>query len=77
MFARCYALIGNPKQLWVTRTALAELYEEMKRPDQAGEQWQAAASIVRSTAEGLEDEGLRETFLGAAPVREILTHARA
>jgi tetratricopeptide (TPR) repeat protein len=67
--------VGNPKQLWITHTALAELYEQMQRPDQAREQWQAAAAIVRSTAGGLEDEGLRETFLGAAPVRKILANA--
>jgi hypothetical protein len=47
----------------------------MQRPDQAREQWQAAAAIVRSTAEGLEDPNLRDTFLGAAPVLEILEHA--
>jgi tetratricopeptide (TPR) repeat protein len=68
--------VGNPKQLWSTHTALAELYEERKRPDQVREQWQAAAAIVRSTADGLEDEGLRETFLAAAPVFEILKHAK-
>jgi tetratricopeptide (TPR) repeat protein len=56
-------------------TARAELYQEMKRPDQAREQWQAAAAIVRSTADGLEDDNLRETFLGAAPVQEIMAGA--
>jgi Tfp pilus assembly protein PilF len=67
--------VGNPKQLWITHTALARLYEAMERPDRAREQWQAAAAIVRSTADGLEDHDLRETFLGAAPVRQIAEHA--
>ncbi|MFQ5917027.1 MAG: adenylate/guanylate cyclase domain-containing protein, partial [Candidatus Binatia bacterium] len=67
--------IGNPKQLWMTRTALARVYEKMKTPDLEREQWQAAGAIVESTADGLQDEGLRRTFLNAAPVKEILEHA--
>jgi tetratricopeptide (TPR) repeat protein len=68
--------VGNPKQLWLTRTALAHLYAKMNRSDLERAEWQAAAAIVRSTAEGLMDEALRGTFLAAAPVREILEHAR-
>jgi tetratricopeptide (TPR) repeat protein len=64
--------VGNPKQLWITRTALARLYQAMNRADREREHWQAAAAIVRSTAEGLPDASLRHTFLDAAPVREIL-----
>ena len=66
--------VGNPKQLWVTHTALAKMYEKMKRPDLEREQWQAAASVVKSTAEGLQDEQLRTVFSNAAPVREIMEH---
>jgi class 3 adenylate cyclase/tetratricopeptide (TPR) repeat protein len=67
--------VGNPKQLWMTRTALARVYEKMKTPDLGREQWQAAGAIVEYTADGLQDEGLRRTFLNAAPVREIIEHA--
>jgi tetratricopeptide (TPR) repeat protein len=67
--------VGNPKQLWMTQTTLAELYGEMNRPDRAREHWQAAAAVVRSTADGLEEPNLRETFLGAASVRQIAEHA--
>lgn len=67
--------VGNPKQLWITHTTLATMYEKMKRPDLEREQWQAAASVVKSTAEELQDEQLRTVFSNAAPVREIIKHA--
>jgi tetratricopeptide (TPR) repeat protein len=67
--------VGNPKQLWITHTALAGLYEKMNRPDLEREQWQAAASVINSTADDLEDEELRTTFLNAKPVKEILDNA--
>jgi tetratricopeptide (TPR) repeat protein len=66
--------VGNPKQLRLTRTALARLYGKMSRPDLERTEWQAAAAVVRSTADGLTDRSLRGTFLGAAPVREIMGH---
>jgi class 3 adenylate cyclase/tetratricopeptide (TPR) repeat protein len=67
--------VGNPKQLWITHTVLAQLYEKIKRPDLEREQWQAAKVIIDSTADGLQDENLRTTFINAAPVREIIEHA--
>jgi hypothetical protein len=67
--------VGNPKQLWLTHTALARLYDKMNRHDLEREQWQAAASIIKSTAEDLEDKELRTTFINADPVREILKNA--
>jgi tetratricopeptide (TPR) repeat protein len=67
--------VRNPKQLWITHTALAQLYEKMKRFDLEREQWHAAASIVESTAEELQEEELREAFINAAPVREITERA--
>jgi len=67
--------VGNPKQLWVTHTVLARLYKNMNRPDFEREQWQAAASIVKSTANGLREAELRELFMNASPVREIMGHA--
>jgi class 3 adenylate cyclase/tetratricopeptide (TPR) repeat protein len=68
--------VGNPKQLWITHTALARLYEKMNRPDLKREQWQTAASVVNSTADNLDDEELRTTFINAKPVQEILENAR-
>jgi tetratricopeptide (TPR) repeat protein len=68
--------VGNPKQLWITHTALARLYEKMNRPDLEREQWQTAAAVVNFTADDLEDEELRTTFINAKPVQEILENAR-
>jgi tetratricopeptide (TPR) repeat protein len=67
--------VGNPKQLWITHTALARLYEKTKRPDLKRGHWKAAAVIVESTAGGLQEEGLRNTFLKGALVQEILEHS--
>jgi tetratricopeptide (TPR) repeat protein len=67
--------VGNPKQLWITLTALARLYEKMNRPDLEREQWQTAFSVVNSTADDLEDEELQTTFINAEPVQEILENA--
>jgi class 3 adenylate cyclase/tetratricopeptide (TPR) repeat protein len=67
--------VGNPKQIWMTHVALARLYEKMGRPDLERERWQAAHSIIASTANGLQDERLRDTFVNAAPIREIMEHA--
>jgi tetratricopeptide (TPR) repeat protein len=68
--------VGNPKQLWLTRSGLARLYGKMGRPDLEREQWQAARAIVEATAAGLLDEKLRTTFLNAAPVRDIIRGAQ-
>jgi hypothetical protein len=67
--------VGNPKQIWLARTALARLYEKMSRSDLEREQWQAAKAVIESTADGLDHEQLRTTFINAAPVREIMEHA--
>jgi tetratricopeptide (TPR) repeat protein len=67
--------VGNPKQVWLTHTALAKLYKKMKRPDLEQKQWQAAASTIESTADDLQDKELRKTFTNAEPVREILVNA--
>ncbi len=67
--------VGNPKQIWITHAALAGLYEKMKRPDLERERWQAATSIIASTADELEDQRLRDTFINSAPIREIMKHA--
>jgi len=67
--------VGNPKQLWITHTALARLYEKMNRHDLERKHWQEAAYIIKSTADDLEDKELQTTFINAKPVREILENA--
>ena len=66
--------VGNPKQLWITRVALARLYESLKRPDLEREQWKAAASIIRTTTQEISDQDLRRTFSNSAMVKEIMEH---
>jgi class 3 adenylate cyclase/tetratricopeptide (TPR) repeat protein len=68
--------VGNPKQIWMTIAAFAELYKKMKRSDLEREQWQKAAQIVTKTAEGLQDNKLKETFISASPVKAILENAK-
>ena len=68
--------VGNPKQLWMTHTALADLYKRMNRSDLEREQWQKAAQIVTCTADELRDSNLKENFVNAAPVRQILENAK-
>jgi tetratricopeptide (TPR) repeat protein len=67
--------VGNPKQLWLTHTALSKLYEKISRSDLEQEQWRIAASIIKSTANDLEDKELQKTFINASPVKEILAQA--
>ena len=37
--------VGNPKQLWITYTTLARLYETINRSDLEREQWQKASKL--------------------------------
>ena len=68
--------IGNPKQLWITYTTLAELYRKLNRFDLEREQWQKAARIVTSTADELQDKDLQSIFINALPIRTILDCAK-
>ena len=40
-------------------------------------QWGVAAIVIHKMANGLSDRQLREGFLGADPVREILSYAES
>ena len=64
--------VGNPRQLWQAHGSLASGYERMGRSSEAREQWGAAAEIIRKVDSGLADRQLREGFLNARQVREIL-----
>jgi hypothetical protein len=48
----------------------------MNRYDLEREQWQAARAVVESTTDELDDEQPRTTFINAAPIRDIIEHAR-
>ena len=67
--------VGNPTQLWLTHMTLARLYGSLKRPKHEQEHWKAAAAVIKSTMDELQDRALRETFINAAPIREIMENA--
>ncbi len=63
--------IGNPPQLWKTHAALGDLRQAQGQPDEARQAYRDALAIIEDVAAGLEDESLRETFLGSDHVQEI------
>jgi tetratricopeptide (TPR) repeat protein len=65
---------GNPRQLWQAYASLASAYDKLGRASEAKEQWGAAAEGIHKTANGLSDRQLREGFLNARPIREILAN---
>jgi len=68
--------VENPRQIWLAHASLAAAFATMNRVVEAREQWQSAASIIRATADGITDQGLRKIFLEAVPVQEILKRAK-
>jgi len=67
--------VGNPRRLWEAHTSLASVYDKLQRGSEAREQWGAAAELIYKTANGLSDRNLREGFLNAKPIRNILAKA--
>jgi len=67
--------VGNPRQLWQAHASLASVYSKLGRLGEARDQWGAAAEIIHKTANGLSDRNLREGFLNAKPIQEILANA--
>ena len=67
--------VENPRQLWQAHHSLASTFDKMGRRSEATEQLGAAAEVIQKTAEGLSDRELREGFLNAEPIREILSKA--
>jgi class 3 adenylate cyclase/tetratricopeptide (TPR) repeat protein len=67
--------VENPRQLWQAHASLGSVFDGLKRFDESSEQWGAAAEIIQNTANGLSDQELREGFLNAKPIREILSKA--
>ena len=67
--------VENPRQLWQAYSSLAYVFNKIGRQSEALDQWGAAGDIIQNTAEGLSDRQLREDFLKAEPLREILSKA--
>jgi len=69
--------VGNPPQLWQAHASLGSAFKELGRLGEAREQWGAAAETVQNMANGLSDRKLRDSFLEAEPIREILSRAES
>jgi len=69
--------VGNPRQLWEAHASLASGLGKLGRASDAREHWGAAAEIIQNTANGLSDRELREGFLEAKPIREILSETES
>jgi tetratricopeptide (TPR) repeat protein len=67
--------VGNPRQLWQAYASLASAYDKLGRASEGREQWGAAAEVIQKTANGVSDRELREGFLNAKPIRDILAKA--
>jgi tetratricopeptide (TPR) repeat protein len=69
--------VGNPRLLWQAHGSLASAYERMGRGSEAREQWNVAADTIRKVGSGLVDRQLREGFLNARQIREILARSES
>ncbi len=67
--------VRNPRQLWEAHASLASVYSKRGRLSEARDQWGAAAELIQKTANGLSDRNLREGFLNAKPIQDILAKA--
>ncbi len=68
-------IVRNPRQLWQAHRSLASAYKKLGRHSEEREYLGAAAQVIQNTANGLSDRGLRQGFLNAEPIREILSKA--
>ena len=69
--------VGNPRQLWQAHCSLASTLDRMGRHSEAQEQWGEASEVIQNTANGLSDRTIRDGFLNAEPIIQILAKANA
>lgn len=67
--------VGNPRQLWQAHASLASAFDLLGRFSEAKEQWGAASEIVHNVGKGISDRELRDGFLRAEPIHNILSKA--
>ena len=67
--------VGNPRQLWQAHASLASVFSQLGRPSEEHEQWGVAAEIILKTANRISSRELKEGFLKAKPIRQILSKA--
>ena len=66
--------IRLPKERWQLQARIGELYDRRGQGSEAREAFSRAAQILRTLAQKIEDEKLREGFLAAPQVRRVLRH---
>jgi hypothetical protein len=66
---------SNPKA--GTREVVTSAFNKLGRSSKALKQWGAAVEVISGVANGLSDRELREGFLNAEPIREILSKAES
>jgi tetratricopeptide (TPR) repeat protein len=66
--------IGLPGELWQIRSRIGDLYERRGETEEARRALSRTAQTLRTLAEKIEDEQLREHFLSAPRVRRVLGH---
>ena len=66
--------IGLPKELWQIQARLGELHEQRGKETEAHKAYSLAAQTLRTLAEKIENEELRERFLSAPLARRVLGH---
>lgn len=67
--------VEAPLEIWQAARILGLVRQRLGDDVGAGEAFAESAAAVRRIAEGVEDEALREGFLGAEPVRQVLEAA--
>ena len=64
--------IGLPKELWQIQSRIGELHEQREEAEQARGAFSRAAQTLKTLAQKIGDEKLREGFLSAPQVRRVL-----
>jgi ATP/maltotriose-dependent transcriptional regulator MalT len=65
--------VGNPRQLWQAHASLAGVFKKLGKHREEREQWGLASEIILKVSRGLSDRRLRQGFLEAQSIREILS----
>ena len=68
--------VGNPTQLWKTHAVLGDLFQARDQLDEAYKAYDNASSVIEGVAANLQDNSLRDTFLGSHEAQEIRQKAR-
>jgi tetratricopeptide (TPR) repeat protein len=69
--------VGNPPQLWKTFVAMGELRKRQGRTNEASACYREALAVIGRVADALEEDELRDTFLGSDHVQSIRARASA